>query len=187
MVNKTITILFVEGDTEVEFYDELIKSIPNRKNKFKIINIKGISKYSNRVIRIFNNSIKIKYPDYKYNIVLCYDSDVFELNCKPPVDWEHLIKRLKDNGADKVLLVKAIHSIEDWFLCDKEGIKKYLKLSKNANISKYKGQDGLCKVFRLANKVYVKGGRCEGFIKSLDIVLIKGKIEKEISDLIRVL
>ena len=143
-------------------------------------NVKGVGKYQNKVCRIFENSVRKQYPDHDYKVVLCYDSDVFEFSRKPPVDWDKVTKALCEKGADDVRLVKAVTSIEDWFLYDVEGLRKFLKLPKKFKMTGYKGQKGLAQLFLKAKKTYIKGVRCNGLIEALDLSVIIPKIEDEI-------
>ena len=80
--------------------------------------------------------------------------------------------------------MKAVTSIEDWFLYDVEGLRDFLKLPKNFKISGYKGQKGLEKLFMKAKKTYIKGIHCNGLIEALDIEKILPHIYDEIENLI---
>ena len=51
----------------------------------------------------------------------------------------------------------------------------------------YKGQKGLEQLFLKANKTYIKGIKCEGLVNVLNLEVILPKIEKEISNLSRLL
>mgnify|MGYP000989371681 CR=1 FL=1 len=140
-MNKGIAI-FIEGETEIEFYKKLLKNIrplcDDRKfNVSKVVtrNLKGIGNYKNRAYRVFTKDIVPK-------IFLCYDTDVFEFSQKPPVKWKDVEKLLLDNGAKKVIHIKAKKSIEDWFLKDFSGLCKYLRLPNSTTIS---GSNGVKK------------------------------------------
>ena len=187
MVDTVVTI-FVEGDTEVEFYKKLVSYLREKNGgrlscKVNVKNVKGVGKYQNKVSRIFEKGVKIQNPESKYRIVLCYDSDVFEFCRKPPVDWPEVIKTLKGKGAEQVLLVRAVTSIEDWFLYDQEGLRRFLKLPKKFKMTSYKGQKGLEQLFIRANKTYIKGVRCNGLVDALDLNIIIPNIQEEISNL----
>ncbi len=183
---KTVLAIFVEGDTEVEFYKKMISSIQSKADRANCIiqlkNVKGIGNYQTKVCRMFDKSIKRKYPNDKYNYVvaLCYDTDVFDFDKKPPVNWDSVIKELKTKGANSVELIRAEKSIEDWFLYDSEGLKRFLRLPIKINISSYKGQQGLTQLFRKANKSYIKGIQCKGLVDALDMDKIFPHICKEI-------
>lgn len=185
---ETIVTVFVEGDTEVDFYKKLIAYLREKNGgclhcKVDIRNVKGVGRYQNKVSRIFENSVKKQYPDHDYKVVLCYDSDVFEFSKKPPVDWDEVTKALREKGAGDVRLVKAVTSIEDWFLYDVEGLRKFLKLSNKFKMTGYKGQKGLAQLFLKAKKTYIKGVRCNGLIEALDLNVIIPNIEGEIANI----
>lgn len=59
---KTILTVFVEGDTEVEFYGKMVASIRQKVGKgqcsIEIKNVKGVGNYQSKVCRIFENSVK---------------------------------------------------------------------------------------------------------------------------------
>ena len=48
------------------------------------------------------------------NTMFSYDSDVFEFSRKPLVDWDSVVKELKQSGAANVEQVRAVRSIGDW-------------------------------------------------------------------------
>ncbi|MBR7045750.1 MAG: hypothetical protein IKI23_08850 [Lachnospiraceae bacterium] len=185
---ETIATVFVEGDTEVDFYKKLIAYLRDKNGgrlhcKVDVRNVKGVGRYQNKVCRIFENSVKKQYPGHDYKVVLCYDSDVFEFSRKPPVDWDEVTRALREKGADDVRLVKAVTSIEDWFLYDVEGLRKFLKLPKKFKMTGYKGQKGLAQLFLKAKKTYIKGVRCNGLIEALDLDVIIPNIESEIANI----
>ena len=56
-------ILFVEGDTEVDFYKKFIAYFREKNGgrlhcKVDVRNVKGVGRYQNKVYRIFENSVK---------------------------------------------------------------------------------------------------------------------------------
>ena len=191
MADMVITV-FVEGDTEVDFYKKLIAYLREKNGgrlncKVEVKNVKGVGNYQSKVCRIFEKSVFAKNPSAEHKVVLCYDSDVFEFSRKPPVDWQAVTKALKARGAREVRQVKAVTSIEDWFLYDPEGLRSYLKLPKKFKMTGYKGQKGLEQLFLKANKTYIKGIKCEGLVNALSLEVILPIIEKEISNLSRLL
>ena len=191
-MNKGV-VLFVEGDTEKEFYKRILEHLhkyaPNNRfavDKLEIKNLKGIGSYKNKAIRIFTKEILFKYPETQFTVILCYDTDVFELTAKPPVVWSDIEKVLKDNKANKVIHIKAKHSIEDWLLLDRNGLLKYLKLPLSHKIPN--NRNGLKKIeglFKMANKVYIKGSAAQGLVDSLNIKTIMGFICPELKMLCR--
>lgn len=178
-LKKTLALIFVEGDTEVDFYNKMKEHLRHKLGgklacEVKIHNLKGVGQYQNTAQRIFEKRIKVDYPpeEYRYHVFLCYDTDVFEYAKKPPVDWSKVIKMLKELGAHEVLRVEAKTSIEDWFLLDIEGLRSFLKIPRKVKLSGYKGQNGLRQLFLKANRTYIKGIRCAGLVDALDMNVI---------------
>ena len=178
-LKKTLALIFVEGDTEVDFYNKMKEHLRHKLGgklacEVKIHNLKGVGQYQNTAQRIFEKRIKVDYPpeEYRYHVFLCYDTDVFEYAKKPPVDWSKVIKMLKELGAYEVIRVEAKTSIEDWFLLDIEGLRSFLKIPRKVKISGYKGQNGLRQLFLKANRTYIKGIRCAGLVDALDMNVI---------------
>ena len=135
------------------------------------------------MLRTFRKSIIPQYPDYEYHVILSYDSDVFEFSRKPLVDWDSVVKELKQSGAANVEQVKAVRSIEDWFLYDTEGLRKFLHLPGRFQMKGYSGQKGLEELFRKAKRTYIKGSACRGLVEALDMSVIIGRIRTEIQKL----
>lgn len=175
MSNKIVAI-FVEGDTEIEFYKAVVQQIRQKTNKpfscsFEWINMRGVGNYKNDAQRKYLK-IKKDNPDADIYVFMCIDTDVFELAKKPPIDKAHLKHIFESLEAKQVCYIEAKHSIEDWFLCDFAGVLNFLHLPKSTKKPTTNGQDALKKLFKNANKVYVKGSKIEGFISKLDIPLI---------------
>ncbi len=187
--NKTVLTVFIEGDTEVDFYNKLVSAIREKAGKsacmVKIKNVKGVGNYQNRACRIFENGIKMKYPSHRYVVALCYDTDVFSYGRKPPVDWDNVTKALEQKGAEQVILVHAEKSIEDWFFYDMDGLRSFLNISAKTKLPVYKGQKGLEQLFLRANKTYIKGVRCKGLVDALDMEKIMPHICGEIQGICR--
>lgn len=192
-MNKKVVILFVEGETDEEFYNELIDEIRKRQGGLpclvKVDNSGGIGNFKEKVVRKFKHKYLTKYSDRDIYAILCYDTDVFEFRKNPPVDLSKISKQLQELGAKEVYTIKAKQSIEDWILYDIEGIAKYLNIKKG-KIKKPSGKNGyekLNSLFSNKNKVYVKGKKSEGFIASLNMKLIMSNICSEISPLCKLL
>lgn len=202
---KKIIILMVEGDTEVEFYNLVLKTIyknvtsRNGDSYFdrfyveKPINIKGIGRFQQDAVAQFDNK-KPKYDkrfnDYKleYHVFLCIDTDVFNFYQNPPLNKDKLKQNLYTSGADNVSYIEANKSIEDWFLCDLSGIKDYLNLKKLSPGYKKqeKGAEKLNSIFSQANRTYIKGCKADGFVNKLDIQKIMCTYKKELGSLLEV-
>lgn len=65
-------VLFIEGDTEIEFYKKLVSVIRENHSagqlNTKIVyrNAKGIGGYKKEVTHIFRKDILVKYKNYTY-------------------------------------------------------------------------------------------------------------------------
>ena len=79
---------------------------------------------------------------------LCYDTDVFEFEQHPKINWLEVEKILNKNGAKKVIQIKAKKSIEDWFLCDTESIIRFPKLPSNTKVNGRNGQEKIKNLFK---------------------------------------
>lgn len=169
-------VLFVEGDTEVEFYKQVIANarklhpLGRFDTKIEYRNVKGVGGFKKIALRKFIKEIKPKYEeDCVFTVVLCSDTDVFEFASKPPIKWSEVKQDLKANGAAKIIHIQARKSIEDWFLYDTESILNFLKLGKNTKVSGKSGYDKLQRLYKQANKVYYKGIKSNGMIAHLNI------------------
>lgn len=175
MANNIIA-LFVEGPTEIEFYKAVIKRAHDLMDtpfncSFEWIDMSGIGNYKKDALRKFNN-IKRKNPNKEIKVFLCIDSDVFEFSKKPPFDKKIVATALKEAGAKQVTYIIAKQSIEDWFLSDLNGVLEFLRLAHTTKRPKGTGQDSLKALFKLANRVYIKGTKVDGFINKLNIAKI---------------
>ena len=192
-MNKCL-VLFVEGDTEVEFYKQVVansrKKHPNGRfdTNIEYRNVRGVGGFKSIALRKFVKEIKPKYEDdCVFTIVLCSDTDVFEFASKPPIKWNEVKKELESNGASRVIQVQAKRSIEDWFLYDTEGILGFLRLNKNTKISGKSGYDKLQRLYKQANKVYFKGIQSNGMIGRLDIEKIADAVKDQLNPLYKAL
>ena len=183
-----IVILFVEGATDELFYKRLIETLRKEKGeKIKhnvqviIENLKGIGQYKHKLSRIIKNKIKRDYRNCRCCAILCYDTDVFEFSSKPPLILGNIVKELKKDGVDEVKFIKASHSIEDWFLIDSDGVLIFLNLPADKNkVDRTRGLKEIERLFKKANRVYVKGLKCNGFIECLDMRKILSYISQDI-------
>lgn len=202
---KKELIVFVEGDTEKEFYKKLLEHLkaecPNQKYPFDHVkqeNAKGIGNFrtgivrkfrnlKNQIIKIENNKYKSKkqkdIDDFDFYVILAYDTDVFEFANKPPVNWAEVEKALRKEGAKEVIHIKACHCIEDWFLSDKDGVLRFLNLCVSTKINGSNGLERLKAAFKKGNKVYIKGKAAKGFVEALDIDLIANEHWSELKPL----
>lgn len=180
-------VLFVEGDTEMEFYKRVIANARQKRigSTFDISieckNVKGVGGFKNIALRKFIKEIRPKYDKgCEFTVALCRDTDVFELSSKPPVIWEEVEKEFIENGVQHVIHIKAQRSIEDWFLLDAEGIISFLRLPKKTKISGSNGYEKLKKLFKQANKIYYKGMKSNGLVEHLNVEKIAQSVSNEL-------
>lgn len=171
---EKVVVIFIEGETEIEFYKRLVSIMRIHCGgrlacSVELINASGIGRYKDKVLRIFEKRIKKKYPNGEFYVALCYDQDVFEMSKNPPVNWQEVKKLFLDSGANEVRLIKAVHSIEDWFLCDTEGIFQYLHLPANTKLPSGNGYERLKALFKKGTKIYIKGKSNGHFVQALDM------------------
>ena len=176
IISNKVVCFFVEGDTEIEFYKAVVKSASLRMGRpigctIEYVNLKGCGNYKNEALRRFKN-LQLKHKKCELYVVLCFDSDVFFISKRPPFNKEKIQESLIENGAQSVYCIEAKHSIEDWFLCDFNGVLSYLRLPRSTKLPRGNGQDALRELFKKANKIYVKGKGAKDFIAKLDVLKI---------------
>ena len=172
-MNKCL-VLFVEGETEIEFYKAVISFARGKlKNKrfdtcIECENVNGIGGFKNIALRRFEKKVKPKYDEAcKFTVVLCSDTDVFELEQKPPVNWDEVRNDLISAGAHDVILVRAKKSIEDWFLYDSDSIVSFLRLKKGEKITGSNGYDKLNVCIKRQIRCILKACRVMEWLKNL--------------------
>ena len=74
MVDTVITV-FVEGDTEVDFYKKLIAYLREKNGgrlncKVEVKNVKGVGNYQSKVCRIFEKSVIVKNPSAEHTLLI---------------------------------------------------------------------------------------------------------------------
>ena len=188
---KVQVVFFVEGDTDEVLFKGLIdyyRSISKTElNPCKICNLRGVTRYSSKLIAKLQNEYlpDARKDGYKIQTVCCsYDTDVFEVRNPLMVNWDTLRKTVKRMGINDFIQLGIRSSIEDWILCDIEGICRYLKLK---SIPKsLKGNDGNAKLNDLYGKVrkaYLKGYQTKELIAALDIAVIRNKNKDTLKNL----
>lgn len=189
--SKVQVVLFVEGDTDevlfkafIDYYKGISKT---ELNPCKICNLRGITRYTSKLIAKLQNEL---IPDarkggYQIQTVCCsYDTDVFEVRNPLMVNWDALRRTVSRMGIKGFVQLGISSSIEDWILCDLEGICRYLKLK---SVPKsLKGNDGNAKLNDLYGKVkraYLKGYKTKELISALDMAVIRNKNKEVLKDL----
>lgn len=180
--NKPVqVVLFVEGDTDEVLFKALIdyyKVISKTElNPCRICNLRGVTRYTSKLIAKLQNEYlpEARKGEYKIQTVCCsYDTDVFEVRNPLMVNWDALRKTVSRMGIKDFIQLGIRSSIEDWILCDLEGICRYLKIK---SVPKsLKGNDGNAKLNNLYAKVqraYLKGYQTKELISALDMAVIR--------------
>lgn len=189
--SKLLVVLFVEGDTDEVLFRALIdyyKGVSKTElNPCRICNLRGVTRYTSKLIAKLQNEYlpDARKDGYKIQAVCCsYDTDVFEVRNPLMINWDALRKTVNRMGIKDFIQLGIRSSIEDWILCDMEGICRYLKLK---SIPKsLKGNDGNAKLNDLYGKVrraYLKGFQTKELITALDMAVIRSKNKDALKDL----
>ena len=189
-------VIFVEGDTDEVFFGRLVEyyrqisSTPI--HSYEIHNMKGVSRYaSSKFVGKLDAEIipKSERKGMKvYGVCCSYDTDVFEDDESPVVDWQKLRKSIMRLGVKEFCTIEVKSAIEDWLLDDMEGLCTFLK-QKDVP-SSLKGSNGYAKLlnlFKRCGKIYAKGVSIEHFIDHLSMENIRNKRKAVLSELERIL
>ena len=176
-------VLFVEGETDEVFFKALIdyyKTVSTTElNPCRICNLRGITRYSSKLLAKLKNEFlpDAKNKAYRIQTVCCsYDTDVFEARNPLIVDWNALKKAVKRMGIDELIQLGIKSSIEDWLLCDQEGICRFLKLKDfPKSLKGNSGNEKLNDLLGKAKKVYQKGYQTKGLVAALNMGVIRDK------------
>lgn len=188
-------VLFVEGETDEVLFKALInyyKTVSTTELRpCRIYNLRGVTRYSSKLLAKLKNEFipDAKNKGCKIQTVCCsYDTDVFEVRNPLMVDWDALKKAVKRMGIEEFIQLGIKSCIEDWILCDQEGICRFLKLK---GVPKtLKGDNGIEKLndlFGKANKVYQKGYQIKDVVATLDMGVIRKKNKDILKPLEKVL
>jgi len=191
--------LIMEGDTEKYFYEEILNRIcidneinltkafdddelsnyyilsKNDKNiLIKIKNAETITQITNQFLW-FKNFCADKYSHMPWDVFLCYDTDGNSFLTFTQLDW----KTLRDNinqisNVNTIVDCCADRDVEDLFLIDMEGIKRFLNINEDVKVEDLKGRKGKIKLKNLymdytINMRYHEGKRALSLIQSLDL------------------
>ena len=187
----TQVVIFVEGDTDEVLFKSLIEHYrtvsKTELRPCKICNLKGVTRYSSKLVAKLQNEYlpEARKKGYQIQTICCsYDTDVFEVRNPLIVNWDTLRKTVKRMGIQEFLQLGIRSSIEDWLLCDMEGVCRYLGLT---TIPKsLKGNDGNAKLndlYSKARRIYQKGYQVKELVASLDMSVIRKKNADALADL----
>lgn len=184
-------VIFVEGDTDEVLFKALIehyRSISKTEIRpYRICNLKGVTRYSSKLVAKLQNEYlpEARKKGYQIQTICCsYDTDVFDVRNPLIVNWDALRKTVRRMGIQEFLQLGIRSSIEDWLLCDMEGICHFLGLT---TIPKsLKGNDGNSKLndlYSKARRIYQKGYQVKELVASLDMRVIRKENADALSDL----
>lgn len=187
---KPHIVIFVEGDTDQIFFEGLLeyyrKNSSTSIHSCEVKNLKGVSRYTSKVIGKLKNEIcpKIQRKGMEVKAVCCsYDTDVFEFAERPIVDWKKVEREVKALKIQNFCQIKVEHMIEDWILDDMTGLSKYLKLNEISKLSGDNAFDKIQNLFKRANKVYFKGISIKGFIAEMNFTPIRKRRKSALHEL----
>jgi len=198
MKKKTVLephiVLFVEGDTDKVFFDALIayyrKTSKTQIASNQVVNLKGVSRYTSKIVGKLENDIcpKAVSKGREIKAVFCsYDTDVFEPKGQPIVNWNKVKRDVLRLGIRSFYRIEVFHEMEDWLLDDLSGLCSYLHLNNIPSITGNTGYEKILSLFKMANKVYLKGMSVEKFIGCIDMSMIRLKHAKELETLEKML
>ena len=187
----TQVVIFVEGDTDEVLFRALLEHYrtvsKTELRPCKICNLKGVTRYSSKLVAKLQNEYlpEARKKGYQIQTICCsYDTDVFEVRNPLIVNWDTLRKTVKRMGIQEFLQLGITSSIEDWLLCDMDGICRYLGLT---TIPKSLiGNDGNAKLndlYSKARRIYQKGYQAKELVASLDMSVIRKKNADALADL----
>jgi len=194
LVNRGL-VIFTEGETEIVFYKRLVEFIKATNKDRKVVehvlykNMGGVSRFGSKPARVLRYKVQPEHKGLSFSVALAYDTDAFDqYRRKPPVDWKQAKRDLREAGVKSIVEVPAKSSIEDWFLLDFDGVKKHLGLESDTKMPPGdNGQEKIKKLFKKANRIYVKGEQCSGLVDCLDMSRICSTLVNEIAPLYKVL
>lgn len=172
---QQVSLIFVEGDTEEEFYRKLLndylKGIPKA-----VINLKGIYNVHRKILGKTLDFLR-KHRNCTVRVYCCIDMECRDHN--PPLDINELrTSYLEDRDYKRVKSADAIFAvqmIESWFFYDIDGIYEYLRVPRKERHPakftppyKFTHRD-LSKLFERYGKMYIKGHKSANFINFIDL------------------
>jgi len=184
-------VIFVEGDTDKVFFDHLVRYYrevcKQEIRSCEVYNLKGVSRYVSKFLQKLKNELlpEAKRKNREIIAVGCsYDTDVFEQNIVPVVDWKVAEKGVRRLGISTFCEVQVKSAMEDWLLDDMAGLCRYLKL--NDVPTSLKGRNGFEKMdnlFKKGKRRYSKGFQISDFIQELDMGAIRQKRQEALKEL----
>lgn len=188
---KTVTVIFVEGDADELIIRRLLDYYRTNgwrcDGDLEIENTNGFPTEVKMNSKLEQIRTRSKDEIVQFKTVCCeYDSDVFELQYQQRPNWKLLEDHLYEKFSMSAFCrIEARTSIEDWMLDDVDGLLKALGLPLN---TKSKGKSGQEKVSDLFIKKQIIYNRYKGktniqkYIEKLDIAKIRKARKKELKE-----
>ena len=189
---KPHVVIFVEGDTDVVLFSRLVayyrKASITAVHSCEIQNLRGVSRYaSSKFVGKLQGEIipkAVKKGEKVYAVCCSYDTDVFNDEESPIVDWKKIKRSILRLGIDQFCTVEVRNAIEDWLLDDLDGLCSYLNLKDvPKSIKGCDGYEKLLSLFKRSGKVYTKGLSIEDFIDAVSIEKIRNVRKEALADL----
>lgn len=169
--SKHVSLIMVEGETEIEFYKVVAGSLLKKSHR-KVENLHGNFSIHAKILdaakKYSNNN-----PNDTFDLYICIDQERIGV---PALNEEYLLGELNGiRGFKTFNSVIVVLMLESVFFIDMDGLYKYLRASKNKrNPKKYKQYRNfthrdLSALFKQFGHMYRKGSRCSDLIESLDI------------------
>lgn len=175
--------IFVEGDMDKVFFNALLNYYRTSSSapitSCEVVNMKGVSRYTSKFeLKLKNDVIPTAAARGLVLKAVCcsYDTDAFEDNDKPVVNWNEVRRKVARLGISEFCKVEVRSMIEDWLLDDMEGLCTFLKLKQVP--TSLKGRTGFERIenlFQKAGRRYSKGVSVSDFIGCLNMELIHNK------------
>ena len=187
---KPHVVVFVEGDTDVVFFRALLDfyrtSSATPIATYEVHNLKGVSKYNAKFEGKLRHDIipKSQKAGRQIKTVCCtYDTDVFEYNEQPVVNWAAIRKIVSKLGLG-FCEVRVQSMIEDWLLDDMSGLCRYLGIREiPRSLQGNSALERMQRLFRMKGVLYNKGYDIATFLPILDISIIRNKRRDALKDL----
>lgn len=179
-----MSLLLVEGATEVLFYNRIIDNYLSE-CRTTIKDLKGLFNINKKVIGEITKYCQ-RHEDEKIRVYCCLDRESRSGEV-PGFNIDRILKHITNQNMNNVLDIKpviATQQIESWFLYDIQSIYTFLKVPKSQRKpkafqppEKFTHKHLSC-LFRRYKKSYAKGRGAQSFINSLDINRIMDNCEE---------
>ena len=140
-VSEPLSVLIVEGDTEVLFYERVKRQLLSDIRRVTVEQIRGIFNVNKNIL----HKIYIKSQGEVIRVYCCLDKESRHAPT-PGFDLEFIKREVINKGMRNVLSVDAViatQMIESWFFYDLGGIYTFLNVPKSKRrVKAYKPPEG---------------------------------------------